>query len=411
MASNNDAGLPAFEYDPRNGQYQYNSRFSWPLQQHSQPSSSSSAPMNNNQKRSTSPLPMPLEATSYQQSTTYPPVTLMGDWQMPSQAPATTFALDTTSFTQAAFDGYGAFQASPTDYMQSHASLDSIEAASMEANLSSNLGLDGSFVNLPTNMTAMNMNINWSDVEFLGYTATHGLPDMMATGTQTFGSPSETYLSDSHLEVQSIPSSSSDHGWTNIEQVSPHVGAIFNPSQTLHPRTFSDSTSYSDTEQHSHTSWDGCVEVPLTVGSPGTDSAGEMNFHSDQEYNHDHLERSPPAPVTTAIVRPIAITPVSPTSPQRSPTSLTARKQSRKSPISKASSSKVAARRPSQAVKGETEKRVGRRKGPLRPDQRKQASEIRKLGACIRCRFLKKTVSPLICLPDFQCVVTYPVIV
>ena len=41
--------------------------------------------------------------------------------------------------------------------------------------------------------------------------------------------------------------------------------------------------------------------------------------------------------------------------------------------------------------KQETEKRVGRRKGPLRPEQRKQASEIRKLRACLRCKFLKKT--------------------
>jgi hypothetical protein len=40
-----------------------------------------------------------------------------------------------------------------------------------------------------------------------------------------------------------------------------------------------------------------------------------------------------------------------------------------------------------------TEKRIGKRKGPLKPDQRKQASEIRKLRACLRCKFLKKTVS------------------
>lgn len=37
------------------------------------------------------------------------------------------------------------------------------------------------------------------------------------------------------------------------------------------------------------------------------------------------------------------------------------------------------------------EKRVGRRKGPLTPDQRKQANEIRKLRHCLRCKFLKKT--------------------
>ncbi|KAF2690484.1 hypothetical protein K458DRAFT_289859 [Lentithecium fluviatile CBS 122367] len=41
--------------------------------------------------------------------------------------------------------------------------------------------------------------------------------------------------------------------------------------------------------------------------------------------------------------------------------------------------------------KTEGTKRVGRRKGPLRPDQRHQAAEIRKLRACLRCKFLKKT--------------------
>lgn len=37
------------------------------------------------------------------------------------------------------------------------------------------------------------------------------------------------------------------------------------------------------------------------------------------------------------------------------------------------------------------ERRVGKRKGPLKPDQRKGASEIRKIKACLRCKFLKKT--------------------
>lgn len=37
------------------------------------------------------------------------------------------------------------------------------------------------------------------------------------------------------------------------------------------------------------------------------------------------------------------------------------------------------------------EKRVGRRRGPLRPEQRISAGEIRKLRACLRCKFLKKT--------------------
>lgn len=39
-------------------------------------------------------------------------------------------------------------------------------------------------------------------------------------------------------------------------------------------------------------------------------------------------------------------------------------------------------------------RKVGRRRGPLQPDQRKRASEIRKVRACLRCRFLKKTCDP-----------------
>lgn len=42
-------------------------------------------------------------------------------------------------------------------------------------------------------------------------------------------------------------------------------------------------------------------------------------------------------------------------------------------------------------VGGSGDKKVGRRRGPLGPDQRKSAHEIRKLRACIRCKFLKKT--------------------
>ncbi|KAJ5378216.1 uncharacterized protein N7496_005625 [Penicillium cataractarum] len=43
----------------------------------------------------------------------------------------------------------------------------------------------------------------------------------------------------------------------------------------------------------------------------------------------------------------------------------------------------------SQTSKSETEERVGKLKGPLKPEQRKKDSEIRKLRACLRCKFLK----------------------
>jgi hypothetical protein len=39
---------------------------------------------------------------------------------------------------------------------------------------------------------------------------------------------------------------------------------------------------------------------------------------------------------------------------------------------------------------GEREKKIGRRKGPLRPEQRAQGHEIRKLRACFRCKIMKR---------------------
>ncbi|CRK37962.1 hypothetical protein BN1708_016599, partial [Verticillium longisporum] len=63
---------------------------------------------------------------------------------------------------------------------------------------------------------------------------------------------------------------------------------------------------------------------------------------------------------------------------------------SRKSPTSK--TAKPVIRRTSNGRKdGSVEKKVGRRRGPLSEEQRKQAGEIRKLRACLRCKFLKKT--------------------
>jgi hypothetical protein len=54
------------------------------------------------------------------------------------------------------------------------------------------------------------------------------------------------------------------------------------------------------------------------------------------------------------------------------------------------------------ALKKEKRK-TGRRSGPLHPEQRKQASLIRSIGACIRCRCLKKT-----CDPGLPCVNCQP---
>ncbi|MCJ1445824.1 MAG: hypothetical protein MMC23_006329 [Stictis urceolatum] len=408
-----------YDFDPRHGPYQYTSRLSWPLQ-HSDASTSMAAPPV--VKRSTSPLPMSSAPSAFNQTAQYPTATMMQEWQT-TQAPATTFALDTT-FPAHTYEYGVAFQTSPTDYLAPNTNL---EAAGMDANMQASLQMNASFMGIDANdlNTMSNLQMNWDgmNANLMGY-GTHGLPDLLSHHhhhhqQQAFsgGSPSETYLSDGHLEVVSLPSTSSEHGWSTVNNVNPE--AIFNPEQTLHPRTFSDS-SLSDRDQYSRSSMDGYVDVGNAISSPETDSAGTDTTDSHSDHDHDSLlanygtERTSPtlqhdpeyeaaypaqyqpntqssSPIT---MPPIAIRQTASTSPpQRSPVSSTSsRKITRKLPsTNKTTANKIARRSLPAAKGGETEKRVGRRKGPLRPDQRKQASEIRKLGACIRCRFLKKT--------------------
>ena len=333
-------------------------------------------------KRSTTPIQT--TGHGFQSTTNHQSPAFMSDWQISQEPSQIGYTLDTQRFPPHYMENYGVpFQTSPTEFISSRAQLDN------------SLQIDGSYMPIPGQVEAMSF--NWQDFQdgLMGFTAANGLPDM-GLSTQNQNSPTDTYL-----EVRSL--SSSDNGWTPIDHPrqsldsyqEPQIGAIFNPSQTLHNRTFSES-SYSDVEQQSRHSWGSFVEVPYALNSPETDSFGEMEFHHNHNHHHedDFEQLSSPMVITSSLVKPIAIKQSS--SAQQSPTlqgrnSPPGRRQPRKSPTAKAAKPMI--RRASQTVNKDSEKRVGRRKGPLRPDQRKQASEIRKLGACLRCKFLKKPVS------------------
>ncbi|GLI79579.1 hypothetical protein PoHVEF18_007916 [Penicillium ochrochloron] len=243
----------------------------------------------------------------------------------------------------------------------------------------------------------------------------NGLPEVSYAAPHPMlesSSPTDTYL-----EVRSL--SSSDNGWSTVDHRRsldfgfPEQGIFVNPTQTLHDRSLSES-SYS-------TSYNSFVDIANPISSPGSD--GHMDFpynnHSaalslatsptstsmvrrvTEEQSSPVLgsgsgSRSPSAVSPSAMVRPIPVPIKKSTSPTRSSGSQSSasppsRKPSRKSPIA-AKTAETKVRKQSQTGKPETtEKRVGKRKGPLKPDQRKQASEIRKLRACLRCKFLKKT--------------------
>lgn len=392
-------GLAGFDFDPTGMRYPYTSRVSWPIAIPADPNASRSAPLHQNantkpsniMKRSTTPLQSLTQAYDQpiSQSQSYIP-----DWRLHQQSPAQQFAypLDTYPQQFAPDPIYTMpYQTSPTDY---------VPQVQYDSNTYFPLAgaMDGS---IP---------FDWQDLsnDLVNYPLSNGLPDMNLPHPNLPTSPTDT-----SLEVRSL--SSSDNGWNSVEYhqqtlggsfQDPHTGNIFNPEQTLHGRTFSDS-SYSDVERQSRQSWGSYINLPQhAIGSPSSDHSTSL---SDMDFHHartDFLAGSPPIKqeqeqhtrstiVTSAVAQPIRIKTSS--SPQRSPTS-TGRVSppGKRQAVKKNSNSKATKptiRRQPQAPKVDTEKRVGRRKGPLRPEQRKQASEIRKLGACIRCKFLKKTVS------------------
>lgn len=204
----------------------------------------------------------------------------------------------------------------------------------------------------------------------------HHAPSNQALVRGNLADSSPTEIS---LEARSLTRSSSDYGWTAIDY---HPsGAISNPSETLHPRSYSDSSN-SDVTGCTRNSFDTLDDAPHPPISPTSD----VHVDVSQQFNYSQGNPSP-----SAAVDPMPIHSAS-TSPRRLPSSQgghspPSRRPARKSPTTKLSKPVIG--RP-QSVRKDAEKRVGRRRGPLNPDQRKQAGEIRKLGACLRCKFLKK---------------------
>ncbi|KAJ5899748.1 hypothetical protein N7495_004492 [Penicillium taxi] len=232
----------------------------------------------------------------------------------------------------------------------------------------------------------------------------NGLSDVSYAPHPVLDSSSPT---DTYLEVRSL--SSSDNGWTTVDHrrsldfTFPEQGVFVNPTQTLHDRSLSES-SYSG-------SYGSFVDISNPISSPGSDHL-DYSYHSCnlryastsppsnaimrcEDHSSSTGSRSPSAVSPSVMVRPIPVPIKKSTTPTRSSGSHSSAsppsRKSRKSPIA-AKTSETKVRKSSQNGKPETtEKRVGKRKGPLKPDQRKQASEIRKLRACLRCKFLKKT--------------------
>jgi hypothetical protein len=266
-----------------------------------------------------------------------------------------------------------------------------------QAPLTSNAPLNASYLQMTPGIEGMPH--NWSDfhTELVGY-STVDAGVAVSPYQQHSSSPTG-----SHLEILSQQSSSDDAGWTLVDSTRQSFESydrpynFIDPSQTLHHRALSES-SYSDLEQPSHFSLGNNLDMMSNqaVCSPTSLSDGEFDFNHvhSHHFSGDHHSHHSAGVSPSALVNAITIPSKKGSPAARSPSSQGSasspgRKTSKKSPIAKATDKVI--KKQSTGPKPDTEKRVGRRKGPLRPDQRKQASEIRKLRACLRCKFLKKT--------------------
>jgi hypothetical protein len=317
--------------------------------------------------------------------------TLLTDWPMQQQPQQLPQYIQDNSIMAGQYNAFGgAFQTSPLDY----------QMPSSQAAFEAGLQMESPFMAQSVDAQAA-MWANWQEIQNAIYTTggNDGLPSSSMGGQQSMGSNSPT---GTYLEVISL--SNSDNGWstvdfpTTLESFQQAQTAIFNPGQTLHIRNPSES-SQSDGTGHTIESWGSFEDIsypPYSPYSPGSDNYMDVTghrfcSHTDSHSHHASPEMQVVSPAAAIAPVPINIkmSPSSRTTPS-STSSPPARRNSapRKSPSAKAT--KAVIRRTSNGKK-DTEKRVGRRRGPLLPEQRKQASEIRKLRACLRCKFLKKT--------------------
>jgi len=259
------------------------------------------------------------------------------------------------------------------------------------------------------------------------YTAGSNAATANSVGT---GSPGENWM-----EIRSL--SSSDNGWVDVGVNFGHhrhrssydfseSSAIFvNPADTLHPahnppmrlRSGSSDSNHSDVPPSAR-SFSSYEEIFLSSPQSETDNTLELvqsrNSHHSHTYSSDgcnhihglpfnehdfghHISPTQSVSPPMARVEPITIKQTSSNTASPSSSAVSSPPTRRRKSPATASGSKpaktIVKKTPAHTTKKDAtgEKRVGRRRGPLRPDQRQQAHEIRKLRACLRCKFLKKT--------------------
>ncbi|KAH7135726.1 hypothetical protein B0J11DRAFT_426922 [Dendryphion nanum] len=346
------------------------------------------------------------------------------------------FTSDMNTMTTADFTTYGAqLQTSPVDFAINRSQAELMTSMPMTAaayGMMTTTSMD-----LTSHMTPMNaasapyqmadyhneLDYSHELAHYSGHHHDHTASASTSSNSVTTGSPSEQWL-----DVRSL--GSSDNDWSLVETHGPHRNsfdltnepvvlfnpsqAIHNPAQALHIRTSSGSSGHSDVPPSAH-SFSSFEEIAFPVESPQSETDNGLELVHSHSYSHSHSSScshglplsdseyanyiSPQQSVSPPIARAEPVVMKQSASNSASPTSSASSAASsppsrrKKSPVGAKPAKTIVKKTPAHTTKKDQvgEKRVGRRRGPLRPDQRQQAHEIRKLRACLRCKFLKKT--------------------
>ncbi|KAF7188802.1 Satratoxin biosynthesis SC3 cluster transcription factor SAT20 [Pseudocercospora fuligena] len=318
--------------------------------------------------------------------------------QQPAQQPQFSNQPDANAFNMNAYNAssFGAqLQTSPVDFMPSTSAETYPMSTGMDtANFMTMAGpmesMNAFYPNTEYDMSSFSMALNQAALQQHNAESIHSsIPGSSPTGTI--------------LEVASL--SDNEGSWSmvnfNPQRASlDSFGTVSNPSQNLHIRTNSDSsTSDGPSSAELSSSWE---EVPSWPLHSPHDLHGEDYLHAQYAaYQHAHgvschgHQHNSPASSSAVSPQGGSASYHGSSSSSTSPTSsgpVSPPLRRRKSPLEGKTTKPVIKKTPHSNRKDAiAEKKVGRRRGPLRPDQRQQAHEIRKLRACLRCKFLKKT--------------------
>jgi hypothetical protein len=360
---------------------------------------------------STSQAMAPLQTAGLEFAPTMAANPMLADWINLSSS---------TNYGQPTFDGMtmnttdfnasfgGPLQASPVDF-----GINTSQAMMTSMSMNAPFNMMTTSMDLTQHMAPAPFSMSDFHHEFSNISNGHDFTNNPSAASASVGTASPT---EQWLEVRSL--SSSDNGWNLIEHGhrtsydftnDPAANLIFNPAQSLHIRTNSDSSQQSDAPR-SAGSLSSFEEIQFPMNSPQSEAENNLDIHahahsnchhglpmSDHDY-HNYISPNQSVSPPLARVEPVEIKP-SPSS-SSSPTSSAMSSpptRRRKSPSAAAGAvakpAKITKKQPAHTTKKDVqgEKRVGRRRGPLGPDQRLRAHEIRKLRACLRCKFLKKT--------------------